>query len=1380
MSSGGGGGGLLPPVVVRMLGDITQLRATMREARLQVDGTAAGMKAAGATAFAGMARMGKSVSLIGVGVAVASTKMAGDFQAQTMVLHTAAGESVKGLETVRKGILNVAKGTGTDWHNLTDGMYQVEKAGYKGAKGITVLTAAAQGAREENAQLSTVTNAMTSVMASYHLKASDSVRVMNGLKTAAGEGKMTMEEFAGSLSTVLPIASANKIKFEEVTGALATLTQHGTSAREGTQELASTIRQLAAPNNVAIQEMQRLGLSSTDISTKLGKRGLTGTLDLLSQTVLSKMGHSGTVLLSAFNKTKQAAADADTMVKSMPKSIQGLATSYAKGSLSVGDWRKALKSLPPDQANLLSQYATLQNKTKGFSAELKKGGPAAQTYTEAIKKMTGGAIGLNTTLQLTGKENMVGFRDRVDKIGKSFNHASNNVEGWDATQKLFNVRLAKAKETIQVLAIEIGTKLIPVVIAVVGFFGQHKDAATALAAIIGGVLVLSVVAYAAKLAMSAGRTVVAFGKMGVGAAQGAARVVQGFRSAQVAESAFSGRAGSFGGAMRRAFDATGRGARSAFDTIRLKGMYAMDAVRGAGTRMRTGISSAMTTVRLKAMYAWDGIKNGARSAGSAVATFGRRVGTATATAGKAAWTGIVSGIKSVGLAMKTASLATWNFTKSMAASALAGIRAAAAWVAQKVALVASTIAEKSAAIAQWALNAAMDANPIVWVVLAIAALVAGLIYAYNHFAWFRNMVQGAMAAIGAAVGWVVNFVKAHWQLLLAIITGPIGIAVLLVSKYWTQISTAVSGAVSWVVGFVKSHWELLFGLVTGPIGLAVGLVVKYWGKITDGFSSAYHATVNVGRALGSWVAALPGRIYGWISSLGSGLASRAKSAWSSFRTAAIAQGTTFLAWVRGLPGRAKSALGNLGNLLISAGASIISGLISGLKSKLGSLGSTLGSIGSFIAAHKGPPSYDRVMLHPAGQMIIQGLVNGLNSRLGNVATAASGVGTTLHSSFAKTLGISSPSKVFRTLGIYVNEGLVDGLTGSTARVKAATRRVESLLTQTYNRVADLKGTKGVSNKWVKSHEKTLKRLESYARKEDTLMRSLAAKRDSVAAKLKSAQSKLAALQKSWSDEVKSVASGVMQGFSIVTDAPQEGFALTAQDVVNKMRDQMSKAVQFAAQLQALKKKGLSADLIAQIASAGVDSGGATATALAGASKGQISQINALQKTTVSAATTAGKAVADSMYSAGIKSAQGLVKGLQSQEKAIAKQMTKIAAAMKTAIKRALGIKSPSQVFAEIGQWIPKGLAQGVDGTAGHATQAVQRLAGAVTGAGQFTGTGLALAGAGTGAGGVVNHYHFTFQVQGSVATVDNLAKDVEKSFLQRGMRNPLTYAPYKR
>lgn len=1232
-----GGGALLPPVVVRLLGDMTQLRGTLAQARAQVDGTASGFKKAGATAYAGLAQMGRSVSLIGAGAAAASVKMAGDFQAETMVLHTAAGESLKSLQTVRKGILDIASGTGTSWQNLTDGMYQVEKAGYRGAEGLKVLKAAAQGAREENARLDTVTNAMTSVMASYHLKASDSVRVMNGLKTAAGEGKMTMEEFAGSLSTVLPIASANHIQFEQVAGALATLTQHGTSAREGTQELAATIRALTAPNNVAVQEMQRFGLSATDVSTKIGKRGLTGTLDLLTTTVLSKMGKSGTVLLSAFNNSKQAASAANEMIKQMPKSIQGLARSYSSGSITLGDWRQKLKEVTPEQANLLQQYATLQNKSKGFSDALKKGGPAAETYTQAIKKMAGGAIGLNTTLQLTG-ESSEGFKERVKKVGESFNHASKDVEGWDATQKLFNVQLAKAKQTIEVVGIEIGTKLIPVVTSVVGWFGKHKDAAVALAAVIGGVLALSVVAYAAKLTVSAAKTVASFGKMGVGAVKAGANVVKGFRSASAAASDATGIAGTFGGKLRSGFDVA------------------------AG---------------------------GAKRAGGAVKDFAVSVGRATATAGRAAWTGTVSSLKAVGTAMRSAGTAALDLSKKVLTSAAAAARSAAVWAIQKTRLVAVAIAEKAAAAAQWALDAAMSANPITLIVIGIAALIAALVLAYNKIGWFRNFVNSAFHMIGQAIGWVVSFAKAHWPLLLAILTGPIGIA--------------------------------------------VGLIVKYWGQIKSGFSSAYHGTVNIGKSLVSWIAGLPGRAKSALSSLAAKIVATALDAWLRFKTATVQKATELISWVRGLPGRIKSGLGNLAGLLVSAGRDLIRGFISGVTGMASAAIEKVKSIG-------------------------RSMVSGMKS----------------------VLGIRSPSRVFREIGYYLNAGLVDGLTGSTANVKAATKRIETLLMQTYDKVADLKGKKGVSNKWVKTHEATIKRLEAYAKKEDKVLRSLAAKRDSVAAKIKDAQKKLTDLQKQWSDEVKSVSDGIKQGFSIVTEAPQEGVDLTAQDVVNKMRDQMQKATQFAAQLRALQKKGLSSDLIAQIAAAGVDQGGATAAALASATKGQIAQINQMNKATNTAADNAGKAVADSMYGAGIQAAKGLVKGLQSQEKAIEKQMATIAKKMQATIKKELGIHSPSRVFAAIGQWIPRGLASGVDDGTQHATRAVTRLASSVASAGAatFAGSGRTLAGAG-GRGPVVqNTVHV--QVEGHVLTERKLRDVVEKQMLQLGMRNPTTYAQYKR
>ncbi|MFK0154624.1 phage tail tape measure protein [Streptomyces sp. NPDC090493] len=1203
-------------------------------------------------------KVGAATTMVGVGFLAYGVKAAGDFQQKMNLLVTACGESSKNLKKVSDGVMSLARETGTSTDQLAEGMYQVEKAGYRAGDGLKVLRAAAQGAREEGADLKDVTNAMTSVMASYHLKASDSVRVMNALKTAAGEGKMTMQEFAGSLSTVIPIASANKISFGEVGGAIATLTQHGTSAREATQELASTIRSLAAPNNVAVQEMQRLGLSSVDVSTKLGKRGLSGTLDLLSRTVLEHMGKSGTLLLSSFNKTKQAAADADQMVKSMPPNLQKLAQSYSKGAISLGDWRKQLKGLPPEQANLLSQYATLQNKSNGFSAELKKGGPAAQTYTEAIKKMSGGAIGLNTTLQLTG-ENTAGLKDRVHKVSDSFNHASKDVEGWKRTQASFNVQMGRLKEAVQTAAITVGSKLIPVLLKVIGFFEKHKAVAIALAGVIGTVLTAAVVAFATNAV--------------IGAVKGISDITKGLGAAAKAVKAFA---------------------------------------------MSEQVAAMATKI----------------------------------------WAGI-----------------------------------------------------------QAVFNAIMDANPIVLIVIGIIALVAVIIYAYNHSERFRKIVQAAFEGVKNAAISLWHGMKTAWN---GIVDGITWLWHQIV-QIWDSIVRVTTNVWNGITGFFKTWWPLLLVVFATPIAILLGVwnrthkaiedtarsvwngIKSFFGAVWDGikvvagvvWDGIKVAVINPTKSLAKALQSTWNTLKGWLSSAWGHIRDVAATLWAGIKSAIVNPVMSVVKSVTGYMGKVTSTIKDKlndawntakswGSKFVTVGKNIVMGIVHGVTGAAGSLFGSLKSLAS-DALHAAKSAIDskspsRLFADEVGANITAGIAKGVNDTAGSAHGAVRNVALGMVAETSKALGIASPSKVFRTLGIYVNEGLVDGLTSSTAKVKAATRRIESLLQQTYNKVADLRGTKGVSNKWVTSHEKTIKNLEDYAAREDKALRGLAAKRDSVASQLKTAQKKLSDLQKQWSDEVKSVASGIMQGFSVVTDAPQEGFALTAQDVVNKMRDQMTKATQFAAQLQALKKKGLSSDLVAQIAAAGVDQGSATATALAGASAAQIKQINSLNTSTKNAATSAGQAVADSMYGAGIKSAQGLVKGLQSQEKAIERQMMKIAESMKRAIKHALGIKSPSTVFAEIATWIPKGLAKGIDGSAHHATAAVNRLAGSVAGAGSYA-ADVGLAGAAAGGGGTVVNLHVHIEPKGHVLSTNRELRDlVQEEFARLGMRNPQTWQSYRR
>ena len=84
--------------------------------------------------------------------------------------------------------------------------------------------------------------------------------------------------------------------------------------------------------------------------------------------------------------------------------------------------------------------------------------------------------------------------------------------------------------------------------------------------------------------------------------------------------------------------------------------------------------------------------------------------------------------------------------------------------------------------------------PIMLAVLAIAALIAIMVLAYQKVDWFRAIVdqawqfiQKAWDGVLAAFRKVWDWIKKNWPLLLAILTGPIGAAVLIIVRNWETI-----------------------------------------------------------------------------------------------------------------------------------------------------------------------------------------------------------------------------------------------------------------------------------------------------------------------------------------------------------------------------------------------------------------------------------------------------------------------------------------------------------------------------------------------------------------------------------------------------------------
>jgi hypothetical protein len=103
----------------------------------------------------------------------------------------------------------------------------------------------------------------------------------------------------------------------------------------------------------------------------------------------------------------------------------------------------------------------------------------------------------------------------------------------------------------------------------------------------------------------------------------------------------------------------------------------------------------------------------------------------------------------------------------------------------------------AATVAQAAFNLVMSANPIALIVIAIAALIAGLVLAYKKFEGFRNIVDSIFSVINTVVTSSIGVIKSYFETLLGFYKGIFnGIATL-----WNNTIGKLSFKVpSWVPG----------------------------------------------------------------------------------------------------------------------------------------------------------------------------------------------------------------------------------------------------------------------------------------------------------------------------------------------------------------------------------------------------------------------------------------------------------------------------------------------------------------------------------------------------------------------------------------------------
>lgn len=414
-------------------------------------GGSATKDAATAGGISGGVGIGAAAAAAGVAVAAGlMVKAAGDFQASMTRLVTSAGESESNLKMVSAGVLQVARDTGTGTTQLAQAMYTIESGGQHGAAGLKVLEAAAQGAKTENADLVTVADAVTSAMTDYHLPASEAATVTSKLVAATGQGKTTFQDLAGAMSAILPKASAAHISLNEILGDLASMTLHGISAQQAAENMADAISHLQSPTQAMSKELAALGLNSTELSQNLGNKGLSGTIQEVSQAIMGQMGDGTTAVV----------LNMENALKGLPQSVQNVSQEVINGTASWSDWNSATKDLTVTQKAQAQSFATLFNGMHTIGTEQMSGAQVMQTYAGAMNKAMGDSAGLNVALMLTG-QNTKNTTGAIKAVSDATAEAGGNVKGWSEIQGNFNQQMSILKENVATAGIAIGQALLP-------------------------------------------------------------------------------------------------------------------------------------------------------------------------------------------------------------------------------------------------------------------------------------------------------------------------------------------------------------------------------------------------------------------------------------------------------------------------------------------------------------------------------------------------------------------------------------------------------------------------------------------------------------------------------------------------------------------------------------------------------------------------------------------------------------------------------------------------------------------------------------------------------------------------------------------------------
>lgn len=202
---------------------------------------------------------------------------------------------------------------------------------------------------------------------------------------------------------------------------------------------------------------------------------------------------------------------------------------------------------------------------------------------------------------------------------------------------------------------------------------------------------------------------------------------------------------------------------------------------------------------------------------------------------------------------EVSTVATVGNTAAESTGILTRARAVVGMVAQRVAMAAVRVATIAWTAVQWLLNAALTANPIGLVIVAIAALIAIIVLVATKTHFFQDVWAGMVKYIGIAWNWlwtnvikpVFDFIVGYFKFLISIVVWAKN-QVVAAFQFWMNVLSAVIGwfqrlgarvmsdlgkLIAFIVGLpgrIKSAFSTLADIISAPFKAAFNKIARLW------------------------------------------------------------------------------------------------------------------------------------------------------------------------------------------------------------------------------------------------------------------------------------------------------------------------------------------------------------------------------------------------------------------------------------------------------------------------------------------------------------------------------------------------------------------------